>query len=277
MKKYVIIFFTIIIFLFSFEISFWKTVATSKKEWYSLYKEQIKNFCKEYKDPPPPEKPVELIYILDESSYFVDLWERRDGNFIQEAINQYRENMDWIYNCATSLSTKRHLLLIKEELIKKSPELKSRIEPQIDELIERLEAKVEWLKWECKIETKKKDIQIKKAVLNQTIYEFCKYNFYLEYMYWQTENYLENYNNESVEAVNNRLFEKKRKILEENENSTITTTFAFIAYSDYEDNIGTHLLLELIKEDFAIVRDYLQKTLNPINQVVYKINNAMKY
>jgi hypothetical protein len=49
---------------------------------------------------------------------------------------------------------------------------------------------------------------------------------------------------------------------------------AFNAYKQYEDNLSTHLLLELIRDDYKILRDNLHKVLNPINQVVYKISNA---
>jgi hypothetical protein len=50
---------------------------------------------------------------------------------------------------------------------------------------------------------------------------------------------------------------------------------AFQSYIDYENNYPVHLFLEIIKEDFIVLRRKLHETLNPINQVVYKISNAM--
>jgi hypothetical protein len=48
------------------------------------------------------------------------------------------------------------------------------------------------------------------------------------------------------------------------------------AYAEYEDNFVIHKLLELLREDYVAFREQLHKNLNPINQVVYKIANAMK-
>ena len=51
---------------------------------------------------------------------------------------------------------------------------------------------------------------------------------------------------------------------------------AYHAYGEYEDNFPVHFLLELLKEDYQELRQKLHQVLNPINQVVYKISNAMK-
>jgi len=64
-------------------------------------------------------------------------------------------------------------------------------------------------------------------------------------------------------------------------NDEITHTYkvfpyAYDAYTEYENNITIHFLLELIKEDYIVLREKLNKVLNPINQVVYKISNAMR-
>ncbi|MDR0772161.1 MAG: hypothetical protein LBF15_03885 [Candidatus Peribacteria bacterium] len=51
---------------------------------------------------------------------------------------------------------------------------------------------------------------------------------------------------------------------------------AFKAFSEYENNLVVHIMLELLREDFIVLREKLHQNLNPINQVVYKIANAMK-
>ena len=50
---------------------------------------------------------------------------------------------------------------------------------------------------------------------------------------------------------------------------------AFHAYSEYENNYPIHALLQIIREDFMVLRDKLYDAVNPINQVWYKIMNAM--
>jgi hypothetical protein len=50
---------------------------------------------------------------------------------------------------------------------------------------------------------------------------------------------------------------------------------AFETYVDYENNYPVHILLEVIKEDFKILRRKFHETISPLNQVVYKISNAM--
>jgi len=62
----------------------------------------------------------------------------------------------------------------------------------------------------------------------------------------------------------------------DNEIETIYKVFpvAYKAYIEYENYISIHVLLELLRTDFISYRENFQKTINPINQVVYKIANA---
>jgi hypothetical protein len=50
---------------------------------------------------------------------------------------------------------------------------------------------------------------------------------------------------------------------------------AFQTYSNYENNLIVHILLEMIENDFMQLRNKLYAAISPINQVVYKIINAM--
>ncbi len=70
--------------------------------------------------------------------------------------------------------------------------------------------------------------------------------------------------------------QKKTEIDQEIAHTYKIFPIAFDMYNQYENNITIHLLLELIKQDYVVYRQKLHKTLNPINQVVYKIANAMK-
>jgi len=69
---------------------------------------------------------------------------------------------------------------------------------------------------------------------------------------------------------------KKQEIQTEIENTNKAFPVVFKAYSEYENNITAHVLLELLREDYNLLRENFHKSINPINQVVYKISNAMR-
>ena len=50
---------------------------------------------------------------------------------------------------------------------------------------------------------------------------------------------------------------------------------AYQTYANYESNMVIHLLFELLENDFVQLRNHIYSTISPINQVVYKIANAM--
>jgi len=98
------------------------------------------------------------------------------------AKEQYRKNMDDIYGCATNIVYYKSLQLIKENLITKNPKLNSRLQNKLVEKIRQIETEISNNSAKCKITSEKNDSIIKKSVLKQTTYEFCKYSFYLEYL-----------------------------------------------------------------------------------------------
>jgi hypothetical protein len=119
-------------------------------------------------------------------------------------------------------------------------------------------------------------------VLKQATYETCKYINYLEYLKKDNE-VIESLTSNSKEEPNytiDELFEAQRSrnaaLNEEIEHTYKVFPVAYQAYSEYENNIIIHFLLELLKEDYITIREKLHKTLNPLNQVVYKISNAMR-
>lgn len=249
--------------------------ATTTLKWYELYKDRVSNFCDKFKNPESPNQSVELIYTINEN--YPDLWDKNNEKYIDEAVEKYKNFMDSIYTCATSVTTKRQFSLIKDELINQSPKLKTNLDKELTSKIENLDKKIENLDWKCKINEETNNNQIKKAVLNQTTYELCRYVYYLEYLNEQSSESLNLEENTPLIDVPNDVFIKQNKITNEIENAYATTSLTFQAYSDYEDNVWTHILLQLIKEDFSEYRVQLHKVLTPINQVIYKISNAMKY
>jgi len=106
-------------------------------------------------------------------------------------------------------------------------------------------------------------------------------NSYLEYLREYNSKYenlivsddQESYN--SMYLVSQESY-RKNQIDEEITHIYKVYPLAFSAYKEYENNLLSHLLLELIKDDYKVLRENLHSVLNPINQVVYKISNAMQ-
>lgn len=275
MKK----FFIIIVYFFVFFTAEanWETKSFTEKQWFELYKNRVENFCSEYKS---TNNNFQIIYILDESKYFLDLKNNKKiSDWLKEAKIQYEKNMDNIFECATLSSYQRWLEVIKNDLIKQNPKLNSRLKSKIENKITELKNKIKSIEGNCKVINNSSNL-LKLTVLNQTTYETCKYNYYLEYLkefYNDPGNLVDkNQKNESILSITNKNSKIKNAINKEIENIYKVFPIAIQAYNDYENNISNHILLELLKEEYEIFKIWLHKTLNPINQVVYKISNAMK-
>lgn len=282
----------------------------SSKVWFELYQERVSLFCSEYKI---SDSSSEMIYLIDKENEFLNLdkpewlkWRYQIWRDLDLAKDQYRKNMDEIYGCATNITYYRSLQLIKKELITKNPELNSKLQNKLDERIRQIENEISNNSWKCKITSEKNNSIIKKSVLKQTTYELCKYNFYLEYLKWfnekmaaldenlkpssnnseelnkkleESKQKLDTQKNNNVNAIQGILAkeaQKKQQIQKEIENINKTFPVVYKAYSEYENNITAHVLLELLRDDYNLLREKLHKNLNPINQVVYKISNAMR-
>lgn len=276
------------VLILGINVSYWESKTMSSSTWYKLYEERVSNFCSEYKI---NDWSSEIIYTIDKDDQFLNFdnpdWivdNYKASNSIEIAKDQYRENMDNIYWCATNVSYYRALKLVKEELINKNPELNSRLKNKLEEKITSIEFEIKNNSAKCKITSEKNDSIIKKSVLKQTTYELCKYNFYLEYLKWLNEKMSslddETKNNadynKAIQTVLQQEAQKKQEIQTEIDNSYKTFPVAFKAYSEYENNISIHILLELLRDDYNLLRESLHKSINPINQVVYKISNAMR-
>lgn len=283
-KNKIIIFWIIFSIIININSAFWDEVQTlSDKKWYDLYQERVSLFCSEYKI---NDNSSEMIYLIDNDNQFknYDNWWIDINKSLSVWKDQYRKNMDDIYWCATNIVYYRSLKLIKEDLITKNPKLNWRLQNKLNYKINEIEKKIIETSNKCKITWEKNNWIIKKSVLKQVTYEYCKYNFYLEYLKEinqnninldeETKNNTENakWINEVVKKVAN----KKKEIEKEISDTNKAFPVAFKAYSEYENNITVHILLELLREDYILLREAIHKTLNPINQVSYKISNAMR-
>jgi hypothetical protein len=196
-----------------------------------------------------------------------------------------------IYKCAILETQKKSLENIKNELIKNNPDLNKSIAPKIEQQIEKITENKLKIKCSTSKDTDKDGIN-KLNILKETSAEMCRYVSYLEYLRDYNSDYAnilandadaqsktslaissKNYNLSSVIALEKM---KKSQIDDEIKHTYKIFPMAYDVYNQYENNITIHLLLELIKQDYVTYRQKLHETLNPINQVVYKIANAMK-
>lgn len=315
LKIIIISSFVILSIWFWIGFSFWNNnpwVTHSDNTLYDLYEERVINHCSEYRI----DNNIEIIYLMDESNSYPNLnstspinWYRswRDLEF---ARNKYYWNMDSIYECAISASKTRSLELLKIA-IDNNPEIKSRLLPKIESELRKISQEQNNKDWKnkCKINDDKNNAIIKSSVLKQTTYEICRYNYYLEYLkeynQWinqiiamdnaikenneiykddpnipTVDNYQSPFDNTNNSIAISRLLELERQKLSEidREINEAYKAFpmAFHAYSEYENFLSSHILLELIREDYTIFRESLHKALTPINQIWYKAINAMR-
>lgn len=311
MKKINITFITILIIsILTINFTYWDSKTMSSSTWYTLYEERVSSFCKEYKI---NDGSSEIIYTIDKDDQFLNLdkleWVTQNykkSKSIDLAKEQYRKNMDNIYWCATNVVYYRALKQVKEDLLKSNPELDSKLKNKLEEQIKAIELKISQNSNKCKVTSEKNNSIIKKSVLKQTTYEVCKYSFYLEYLksfneqmaalddnlqtspnnsdemnkkLLETQKLLEEQKSSNAKTIQTILQEeskKKNQIQKEMDDAFKVFPIAFKAYSEYENNITIHIYLELLREDYNLLREWLHKSINPINQVVYKISNAMK-
>lgn len=231
-----------------------------------LYQERVKCICETYK-PEKEIKPIEDKFTEIDSSYY-----------LPSIKSTYKTNMNDIYKCAIVSSQIKSLQLIKQDLINKNPDLLDNLGNKLDEKITL--AKLTLNKLWCNESSEKTSIQ-KLNVLNQTTYETCKYISYLEYLKEKNQmiNSLTWGGNKPSYTINELLIAEKlqNSAIDEEINHTYKVfPLAYHAYGEYENNIIIHFLMELINEDYITLREKLHQTLNPINQVVYKISNAMR-
>lgn len=280
-NKLMLLFRIFVISFFAINISF--ALDDSKKDFKdrydineakTIYKKQVKDNC--------VEKPEPHFKAKD---YFEN---KLSDNPLKKVKKTYRENQNSLYSCALLDIQKNTIKTIWDKLISidKTWKLKSVIESKNKLKIKKLD--IIKKKRGC-ISPSNKDknnniLNPKKEVLNESVYEFCKYSYYLSFL----KNYYKNIDVINKEVLNKaetnsvRIWEigeifssRQKEIVEEEIHSEKVFNMAFETYVDYENNYPVHVLLEIIKEDFKILRRKFHEAISPLNQVVYKISNAM--
>lgn len=239
------------------------TQTCNDVEWYELYECRVKSVCLT--------EPEKRIYDTqkDEREY-LEL-EPNDSTYLSLNQKKYRENMNGIYKCA--LIQVQLNALNRLDNLEKDPDIKNKINTKIQQRSANLEQR----KWEC-LHIDDETVYNKITVLNQTTYEICKYINYLDYL----DNYTDSLSNtasgeeeQTAVAISQKQARVKQDIQDEFDHVTKVFPLAYTAYSQYENNIMLHFVLELIREDFIIFKKRLHSILWPISQLVYKANNSM--
>lgn len=289
-----------IIWIIIISIIFWYytlSAAEDELSWFELYEERNAQLCTQYK----PDKP-----IYSAKNDYKDFWDIKDSdgnktanksnvwwNDLDVAKEQYKDTMNSIYKCALLSAQERSIKFIMNTLKEKNEV--TAYTKEYDAKLKRLESARKVNKCINANKSTKQNDQIN--VIRQTTFELCKYNNYLEYLFeynslianvleqdkqseesWSNkwawpDQITETYN---ISMIANLEKKKKEDISAEIERAYKIFPIAFQAYTEYENNLPVHDLLTMLRNDFIEFRLDLHKNLNPINQVVYKISNAMK-
>lgn len=268
----------------------------NNKELFELYECRVTNLCT-----PCTNKNSKKIFETEEFKEAKEyMWSSRLASTnildpLEKVQKIYKSNMNSIYKCVLIDIQERWLKYLEEVIsaTDKTNLVWKELNTKISSEKTKLTAKKSALKCSWWWEDDSDDRLIKKDVLDQTSLEFCTYIYYLQYLkdvYKNPQNIL-GITDEELQSVSS--WNSQWKTYQVSEISSWSTTInnainkeiertfkvfplAYYAYSEYEDNYVLHLLLTLIKQDFVIARDQLAKVLWPINQVAYKIKDAMK-
>ncbi len=274
--------------------------ACETKSGYELYTCRSEKICEipEYTNDSPVYKSEEY---LEASEYLnaLDTKENAPYEVLKTVKKQYRKNIGNTYSCGM-IQVQRNSLNIVKELVKRenSGSLDDIIKQRILSRETKLEAAYDVLKCSKWGEA----IQNKQNMLSETTQELCFYVTYLEYLkdyyssipnlIWITEDLESNpwdtkeekdrkeglkwvVQNYSTSEISLLISDVETTINREINHTYKISPIAFQAYTEYENNYPLHFLLEIIREDFVLLRKRVHESLMPIAQVGYKIINAM--
>ncbi len=209
------------------------------------------------------------------------------------ANDLYKENMNNIYKCWIILTQEQTKNDISALMKKNTSDISKIVQPVISkqEKIFTSEKKNYCSSWENNT-----NLLNKTEVLKRVTFETCKYNIYMEALkkyYNETENTIED-SAKRFWATNSKYVKNTISTpstqtellalvswLRDTINTQIDKAYevypiVFTAYSEYENNYKIHKYNELLIVAFNVYKTALYKALSPINQVVYKIINAME-
>jgi len=235
------------------------TACVWESDLYKRYQCEVKNFCKQ-EDYGKNKTKITNI----EKDYEKDMT-------LEKARELFIKNQDQIFNCwILSTQTKAY----KEqlwELIKttdKSWKLKSKINPKIDQKI----SLIDWLKWHNNCNDAPEKKSTKNIVIDQSNFELCKYNFFLNYLENKHTSRFDEKTLDWKDFLSNKKVEENIKDFQEKIKKEVDNTLDYVnnsltSYWQYDDNFQNHVLIsEWLKPSFEEYATALYHTLHPINQ-----------
>lgn len=205
---------------------------------------------------------------------------------IREIEIVYKENMADIYSCAMNTVSKAskdfEKVFLENEKV-----------PVVKTTINR------WLDWipdydqndNCRKIEKEDYNNLQQILLKESTYEICKYTAYmnaLDDVFYEDYrlSFLENLENDTEvnEEQETRITESIRLtreqitelIKERKEINFEIHSLSYLRFNDFFNNLTLHMAMEWLRIRVDIYREYLYKTLWPLNQLPWKIINAMK-
>ncbi|MBP8017090.1 hypothetical protein KAZ01_03720, partial [Candidatus Gracilibacteria bacterium] len=245
----------------------------------------------------PPYAKFNDAYMNDNySNYLNDIGVKNMSNTLNMYINGpfekakivYTETQNAIFNCAI-LHTR---LKIGESILKylkgsKKGEIVKKIEQQNKNTKTQIKAK-------CTELLNDTTASYKQILLDNVTWHYCFYRYYLDYLNSFSRNNINSFlkkvkdknqkstniftstNQETVENVMGYLNKQKNMISDEINHVRTTYEQSLIAYQEFENTYGIHVMLLFIYDDYLQTRENIKKLLNPIGQLIYKIPKAQK-
>jgi len=266
----------ILAILWNIAVFAWKSeeniLKCSWKKWFELYTCEKKEICNK----------ENFWQIQWKKIVSLNQTYKKDTSF-SSAKSIYRNNQNLIYKCAILNSQEKAIRELNEKLVNytdKTGILKTRIIPKINKKLAKINQLLSANK--CKVigpNSWTKQV-LKKITLDQSTLEYCNYRYFLKYLNeleeknWAEKNFPKNAKSIPATKLKEIISENKNTILNEINHTDDLYPIAYQTYAQYDSFIKIHIILELLKEDYRVLRDKLYQVLHPINQVVYKIINA---
>jgi hypothetical protein len=187
--------------------------------------------------------------------------------------------MGAIYTCAV-INTKIRII---DTLLTKIPSTQSNLKKKLQQQSILLKRNID--DKHCRVLTDTSELSMKKALLDNTTYQYCNYRQYLFYLNSASKQSLNIYysgttsNNrsnplENTESVAQKIAQSANKITNEINHTKEIFPQAMVAFNEFEKTYASHIILEFILQDYIDLRESLKRVMNPIGQVIYKASNA---
>ncbi|MDD5377023.1 MAG: hypothetical protein PHH16_02790 [Candidatus Gracilibacteria bacterium] len=199
--------------------------------------------------------------------------------FLEKASYVYKETMGTIYACAVMNAKIR----IINDLVTKIPSTQSNMKQKLKNQLSSLQKSA---KQKCRVVQDTSELSVKKTLLDNTTYQYCNYRQYLYYLDNASKNSLASYYKANgiaasgsslltnTDSAVQEIALSANRITEEIAHTKEVFPQAMVAFTEFEKTYASHILMELILQDYLDLRDSLKKLLNPIGQVIYKASNA---